>query len=315
MASPSTAWKETIALDESTRFASEADMLTSVQRRHNEFNRCPGKAFHRKQIFAGRGTFKVLPNLPAYARFGVFAQPHVFQSLIRLSNGSWGDYPDPKPDFRGFAIKVLDVKGPRLDDQFSDDTHHILMVQTDPFGANSFDFIKTAQEMDANNTEPDPEQLRFHGFTSSVFHTQTPFCVGPYAARGRLIPSREASNTLAPAEVGASLVPRLPFTWNYQLQFYVNDSGTPIEDATKPWDENESPFITVANLDIPEQENSLSFRNDIHASPFYLWDTVEAHRPLGEVNRARRVVMRASVRTRRAYADGDEKSSPKPATR
>lgn len=306
MGLPSTAWAEMREPDEAERFSREADILTAIQRDHNAINQCPGKAFHRKQLFAAKATFEVLGGLPEYARFGAFSEAHTFDSRVRLSNGSWGVYPDEQPDIRGFAIKVLGVDGEGVDGSLAT-AHHILMVQTDPFGTHSLDFIETPQRLAKSNGTFEKVAMEFHGFANSMFHTQTPFRVGPYAARGRLVPHQGSSNdAFTEDDLGGDVAGRLPLTWDYQLQFFVNETDTPIEDATEAWDERHSPYLTVARLRIPKQTNSLEFAEDIEKTSFLLWDTLKAHMPLGEINRARRVVMQASVQTRTTWQRNGE---------
>jgi hypothetical protein len=302
MAQPSTEWKENIEQDETERFTEEADIVGAIQQKYNRQYHCPGRAFHRKQLLATKAVFEVLDELPPYARFGVFARPRTFDSLVRLSNASARVYDDTRPDIRGFAIKVLGVEGK---DALSGDPakeHNILMVQTDPFGARSLDFIRFVQMTDSKEGDDSSAPARaFSGFMVDTFHTQTPFCVGPYAARGRLKPPRgQTANPNASNSWGADVVSRLPLTWEYQLQFYMNDTDTPIDNATKSWNETASPYVTVARLTIPAQEVTPEWTDEVNEKTFLLWNTIQEHRPLGEVNRARRVVMSRSVENRRS---------------
>ncbi|KAL3958715.1 hypothetical protein ACCO45_006877 [Purpureocillium lilacinum] len=300
MAQPSTEWKESIEPDEAERFKEEADIVGAIQEKYSRLYQCSGRAFHRKQLLAAKAVFEVLDGLPPYARFGVFAQPHSFDSLVRLTNASMRIYEDARPDIRGFAIKVLGVEGRDAHDTGPAKEHNILMVQLDPFGARSLDFIRFVQMAETKEGDYKSAPARpFSGFAVDTFHTQTPFCVGPYAARGRLKPPKgQTADPNASNNWGADVVSRLPLTWEYQLQFYVNETDTPIENATKRWNETASPYITVARLTIPAQEITPEWSSEIDDKTFLLWDTLEAHRPLGEVNRARRVVMARSVENR-----------------
>ncbi len=105
------------------------------------------QSIHPKQLFAAKATLEVLRGLPAYARFGVFSEPHTFDSRVRFSNGSWGIDPDEQPGIRGFAIKILGVDGEGVDGSLAK-AHHILMVLTDPFGTDIPDFIETTQKLE-----------------------------------------------------------------------------------------------------------------------------------------------------------------------
>jgi hypothetical protein len=65
----------------------------------------------------------------------------------------------------------------------------------------------------------------------------------------------------------------------------------PIEDDGVEWPESLSPFVPVATLHIPAQRfdsyRQLAFAGNLSYNP---WHSLEAHRPLGSQNRARRAV-------------------------
>ena len=58
--------------------------------------------------------FKVLADLPEYARHGVFAEPKTFPAVVRFSNGSSHIKRDSKHEPRGIAIKLIGVEGRKL---------------------------------------------------------------------------------------------------------------------------------------------------------------------------------------------------------
>src|SRR5262249_11305339 len=106
MANPSTDWKETVAPDEEERFERLAERLAAL-RKPREGK--PARALHAKGHAGLRARFRVLDDLPAHARHGLFAEPRERRAYVRLSNGSGAVQPDRVPDLRGLAIKVLDV--------------------------------------------------------------------------------------------------------------------------------------------------------------------------------------------------------------
>ena len=78
-------------------------------------------------------------------------------------------------------------------------------------------------------------------------------------------------------------------TWEFRVQLCTDLATMPVEDPTVRWDEDASPFVTVATLEVGPQlaweygsydgiEDKLAF------SP---WHGLETHRPLGAINRAR----------------------------
>jgi hypothetical protein len=68
------------------------------------------------------------------------------------------------------------------------------------------------------------------------------------------------------------------------------DDSYSIEDVISEWPE-EAPFVHVARIEIQQQEFDTAMQNEACESMSYNpWHSLEAHRPLGTVNRMRRVV-------------------------
>jgi hypothetical protein len=74
---------------------------------------------------------------------------------------------------------------------------------------------------------------------------------------------------------------------------------TPIEDGAIEWLERDSPWLRVATLTIADQdildEDGRAARDRVDRLPFNPWYAPEEFRPLGNLNRARRVVYPASA--------------------
>ena len=74
----------------------------------------------------------------------------------------------------------------------------------------------------------------------------------------------------------------------------------PIEDATVPWPEALSPFVPVARISVAPQlawSEPLSMAMDDGLS-FSPWHALWAHRPLGSINRLRRLAGEHSAAAR-----------------
>jgi hypothetical protein len=70
----------------------------------------------------------------------------------------------------------------------------------------------------------------------------------------------------------------------------------PVEDVTEEWPEQLSAFVTVAKLRLPPQqdmgsEDNLARMDAVSLTP---WRCTEEHRPLGNIQRARKEVYRQS---------------------
>ena len=79
------------------------------------------------------------------------------------------------------------------------------------------------------------------------------------------------------------------------VQLNVDLEKMPIEDGMATWSEELSPYVRVATLVLPAQDSYAAAREryvdgDLSFNPAH---TLEAHRPLGSINRARMVAYTA----------------------
>jgi catalase len=78
--------------------------------------------------------------------------------------------------------------------------------------------------------------------------------------------------------------------WDVQVQLMTDERRTPVEDASVEWPEDVSPYVTVGQLTAAPQPAYTPERRvfvDEHLS-FSPWHGLEAHRPLGNIMRARK---------------------------
>jgi hypothetical protein len=132
----------------------------------------------------------------------------------------------------------------------------------------------------------------FKGFTTEAFFSSVPMACGPYAVRVRLLPdsSNGPASADAPKDWGADFSQRLaagPLQYELQLQPFVDEKSTPIEDASVNWP---TPYTTVALLMLPQQAESQALLEQAESGVFDPWQALALHRPLGDVQRARKVV-------------------------
>jgi hypothetical protein len=74
----------------------------------------------------------------------------------------------------------------------------------------------------------------------------------------------------------------------------------PIEDATVEWKEEDSPYVGVATIRIPKQTVAPPDESRCEAAAFNPWHCLADHRPLGNMNRARRAIYPALSRLRQS---------------
>ena len=323
----STEWREAPAADEAQRFAGYGQQFSELQtRKSKKFG--TGRALHRKQLSAAQGELEVLSDLPAFARHGLFAEPGTFEVRVRLSNGGMDRAPDRTPDIRGFAFKVLGVKGDSALNNGPAKSQDFTLINQEVFGfASSEEFVAFVLAAAKGNGALLKHLIRrygllggparllklvktvakpFGGFATEALYSAAPIACGPYSVRLRLLPSAAngAATPGASADWGADFAARLarqPLQWDLQLQPFVSESRTPIEDASVNWS---SPYTTVARLKLPLQDSAsrrgLALLAQVEAEVFDPWQALAAHRPLGDVQRARKVVYFESQKGRHA---------------
>lgn len=324
---PSTQWKEHIAPDEIERFARYGEQFAAIQSRKSA-KYGSGRALHRKQLTAARGTLEVLPDLPRFARHGLFASPGPHDVWVRLSNGGMDRAPDAVPDIRGFALRVFGVHGESALGNGLAKSQDFTLINQEKFAfARSDEFVDfVAAAANGNGALlkflikryglfGGPARIArmlktvskpFGGFATDALFSSVPMACGPYAVRVRLTPDHDNGKAIpgATKDWGGDFSARLrrhALHWDMQLQPYVSEKLTPIEDASVNWN---SPYTTVARLTLPRQDTASSQGRDlgekVEASVFDPWQALAEHRPLGDVQRARKVVYFVSQKGRGA---------------
>jgi len=149
-----------------------------------------------------------------------------------------------------------------------------------------------------------------------TFYSQVPHRYGDYIAKLSLAPVSPALTALTdkplPDEIaddpnGLRRTSNEFFAdqsgeWELRVQLNTDLEKMPIEDASVEWPEELSPYVAVARVRIGPQagwneERSRAIDDGLSFSP---WHGVEAHRPLGNVMRARREVYPPSAQFRGA---------------
>ncbi len=141
----------------------------------------------------------------------------------------------------------------------------------------------------------------------------SPFLMGPdQVMRFRVRPvfrSSEEPDVSKPNYLRAALVTRLSDCQAGDVVFHFEvhvrpassiDPDQDIENASHPWEETSTSYWHVATLTIPLQEFDTTELNErCEQLIFSPWHCLEAHRPLGGINRLRRAVYEASAKFRR----------------
>ncbi|NVN01411.1 MULTISPECIES: catalase family protein [Asaia] len=149
------------------------------------------------------------------------------------------------------------------------------------------------------------------------FHSQVPSRYGDYVAKFDIVPESESFRRLTGRRIDIDHDPiairravgrvlaQEGGSMSLRVQLCRDLATQPIENAQLAWSEETSPFQCVASLDFPPQkswseEKSRQVDDSLSFSP---WHGLVAHRPLGNIMRARRVAYPFSA-TLRAGLNG-----------
>ncbi|MBE7217290.1 MAG: catalase family protein [Caulobacteraceae bacterium] len=150
-----------------------------------------------------------------------------------------------------------------------------------------------------------------------TFYSQTPFRFGDYVAKFSLAPVSDELKALKDKHIKINGVPdalrdacNAFFSdtgglWDLQVQLRRDEKTMPVEDASKAWDEAESPYQTVARLRVAPQPAWTKARSQAvdDGLSFSVWHGLAAFQPLGGVNRTRKPAYEAGKTFRNEHGD------------
>jgi len=323
-----TNWREQVPDGEPALLEALADQLAALQRKSARGGKA-SRALHAKGNVGVRATFEVRGDLPEHAKVALFAQPGTYATLVRFSNGASARQADRKPDVRGVALKLLGVPGKKLIPGMEDATTQDFLLIRNPVAPfrNPSEFVGLVTAL----ASPLGGLPRFigqfglgrtvglvrallrgfkepnHSLATAPMWSALPIQLGPYAVRFALRPHLPPALTASPNDLGAELAAQLragPVAYDFQLQFFVNEAITPIEDPSVDWAEVHAPYVTVARLTLSQQDvdsaEGRALADQIEALSFDPWHALAELKPLGAMMRARNAAYRVSTRARHA---------------
>jgi Catalase len=278
---------------------------------------------HPKMHGLVEAEFIIHDNLPEVHKIGVFSQVKTFKTWVRFSNANSAQQPDAKRDIRGIAIKLTQAAGDHLSDEpdCREDQDFLLINSNVFLCADIQTFAGMVQAIQGSwwqklcffvghpgvvwrlmrsfKTFANPLQIRYFSSTPYLLGQQAvKYCLTPVFSHADALPADSGDNFLRAAMRRQLSSASAEFVFGIQLQ--TNPQNMPIEDASISWDELVSPFVPVATLRIPKQDFDTSARNqqgeNMRFSP---WHCLTVHRPLGSINRARRLVYHGISELRR----------------
>jgi hypothetical protein len=276
--------------------------------------------------------FIVLDDFSYELRHGVFATPCTFDALIRFSAGDTFPYPDTRvPRSGGMAIKLLGVEGEKLlERERHAQTHDFIMINFPGFLAESFQSYEDLHVASTPETRarfyqehPAEEALYkrqalepFNNPVQARYFSQVPYLLGTNAVKYSAKPIANTANRPVETEGPDFLreamrrqVAESDVYFDFMVQVQTDPLRMPIENSLTIWDEAQSPFQRVAIVRIPRQDvtdKAIEIAENLAFTP---WHALPEHRPLGNMNRARRVIYETVSEFRRT-ANGVARDEP-----
>lgn len=320
-------WRETF--DGGSREAERAifdklaEEIVAVQRANagREGGPRPSRTFHAKPVAAVDDARLIVDErIPPDLRVGPYRPGAAFPATVRLSNANGLHRRDALPDMRGIALR-LDLGG---------GVRQELLATSYPVShaRNARQFVRVARI----GAGPKPlvvprllvafgpaETFRILRNLGRAARPAASLALESYWSRGAILwglagPVRFRLSPLTPAASSATASRTdHDFLWiefgtrlaegdvrfTLLLQRFVSEASTPIEDGAVEWREEVSPFEPIATLVLPRRPfvNTRYSRTMVRIddSAFNPWNTPEVFRPLGNLNRARAAVYRASA--------------------
>jgi len=276
------------------------------------------RQIHPKMNGCVKAEFIIEKDLPEDLKVGLFKEARSFPAWIRFSNGDTKPLADWKKDIRGFAIKIMNVPGEKIVESKKDGGNHdfilmntknfvskkvrhfyrILKVVTVPYKPGTF-FPKLISVLGSIPILVRATKAKIksnHPFEVLYFST-VPFRFGDetkavkYAVipseKNQLVYTDKTNKNFLRANMVATLL-KHEILYDFFIQFQTDPIKMPIEDPTIVWD---SPFIKMATIRIPTQAIDTPERNDFGDNlSFNSWHALPEHRPLGNFNRARKII-------------------------
>ena len=273
---------------------------------------------HSKAHGCVKAEFKINENIPKNIAQGIFIPGKTYQSWIRFSNGSSDPtQADIKRDARGLAIKILGIPGKKLLDNEAS-TQDFIMINHPVFFVNDpVRYMTLMQDIESDHFFKKlyiPFALGAKGTwialnsrtkIANPLHTRywsmTPYQLGIGPNREAVKYSIQAcsafKDTLPHAPQPNFLREALKSSLQNDdacMEFLIQPRSSnrmSVEDSMTEWKEREAPFYKVATIRIPQQTFDTPEQNKFCENlSFSPWHSLPEHKPLGAVNRMRKVI-------------------------
>jgi hypothetical protein len=298
-----------------------ASLRRTIEKNYPPHNRPVRRDAHPKAHGCVRAEFRVEKDLPAKLAHGVFRPGAAYQAWIRFSNADGNPKrADVRGDARGMAIKLVGVPGEKiLPDERDAKTHDFMMIDHPTFLVDDpRRYLKLIEWSTSESlwlrlfapfaigmrgaligrairtkTIASPLETRYWSATAYRLgagqeKSAIKFSARPSGSPSRRNPPQPDRNFLRDA-MSEHLAER-----DAHFDFLVQPRTSPalsVERSMFEWNEAGAPFYKVATITIPRQTFASPAQEEFGENlSFTPWHALPEHRPLGVVNRVRRVV-------------------------
>lgn len=284
---------------------------------------------HAKLTGLVKAEFRIHENIPVHLAHGVFVPGKTYGAYIRYSNGSALPVrSDKKPDGRGMAIKLLNVPGVKVLDNAREASTQDFVMQNHAafFTSSPSTYLAVMKRINGNIFDKlslpfvlgfrglmlaskfnggkisNPLQIRYNSISPyqlglGADRIAVKFCAKPVTTQADVLPRNAEDDFLRTAMQNTLSNTDVLFKFYIQPQTSNNMS---VEDYTTEWDEQQAPFYEVATIRIPKQNFQTTELDSLGENlSFNPWHTLPEHRPLGCLNRVRKIVYERISRVRR----------------
>ena len=280
---------------------------------------------HAKGHACVKAYFDINEDLDPQLQHGIFnTTGKRYKAWIRFSNGSSNiaKSDDTEKDSRGMAIKIFNLYSKNLIWKKGDpETQDFLMHNSPAFFSTDLDDYNQLVESEdktryflsgfnpfswrlrelshvIDTLAPPPQSPTRDEYFSNTAYKSGPHNIKFMVRSCTTVTGDQTGDQTDPDFLRNTLIKELnsdSVCMQFMVQLQDPNKSMPIEDPSVLWKENDSPFIPVAKITIPEQQFSTDhqqhFCENLSFSP---WNTLEQHRPIGALNRVRKIVYKAS---------------------
>lgn len=292
---------------------------------------------HSKQHGCAKARFVVDADVPKELAHGLFApdasgKGAAYDAVVRFSTSEplpGGD--DWNPSLKGVGVKVYGVDGKAFAVDDERGTQDFAFNNRPAFPLRSIvdygDAMKTRRDgplasgiFAVTHLYAVPplalEKNLIDSPLKTTFWSQTPIAVGDVVTKMALRPCKLRDNHVPTvrsdafgkdylaAHTAAALADG-DACFDFLIQprpAGASNEEFPVEDASVVWNESRAPFIKVARLILPKQDTTpaawIAHCDELRFTP---WHALEAHRPLGSLNRGRKIVYEVLARYRESH--------------